>query len=287
MDWNKTKTIFIIVFSILNVFLYSVYVNNYNEDQELDIIGESSVENDLKSADITIPKLPAATDKITYISGKIKNFDQQDIIDFSENQNITIRDDTIIEGAMKKATPLKELSAKALNEFIEKEVYKGSEYKLWSIDKTKHEAIFFQVTDDQPIFYNQSASVKVYWTDKNEVTNYEQTIFGSLKPIGEKSAYIKPIQAIKAIFEKGYLKDKTDITFVELGYSTLVPLTETQVLSPTWHIRAKVPNESNKKQEVDFFVNAIDSQILEIEKNIEFESKKSAGIDYEVKETKK
>lgn len=287
MDWNKTKTIFIIVFSILNVFLYSVYVNNYNEEQALDVIGESNVETDLKSADITIPKLPAATEKITYISGKIKNFEQQDVVDFSENQIITIRDDTIVEGSMKNPIALKEISVKTLNEFIENEVYQGSDYKLWSIDKVKREAIFFQVTDEQPIFYNQSASVKVYWTEKNEVTNYEQTIFGSLKPIGEKSAYIKPIQAIKAIFEKGYLKDKTDITFVELGYSTLVPLTETQVLSPTWHIRAEVPDESNKKQEVDFFVNAIDSQVLEIEKNIEFESKESTGIDYDVKETKK
>lgn len=286
MDWNKTKTIFIIVFSILNVFLYSVYVNNYNEEQELDVIGESSVENDLKSANITIPKLPTSADKITYISGKIKNFEEDDLADLATTQIVTVRDDTIIESTLKNAKPLKELSAKSLTEFVESMVYKGSEYILWSIDKSKREATFFQKAEQQPIFYNQSASVKVYWTAENDITNYSQTIFGSLKPIGEKSTYIKPIQAIKAIFEKGYLKDQTDITYVELGYSTLVPLTETQVLSPTWHIRAKVPNEDNKKQEIDFFVNAIDSQILEIEKNIEFENKENAAIDYEVKESK-
>lgn len=279
VDWNKTKTIFIVVFSILNVFLYSVYVNNYNEEQELDIIGESSVESDLKSANITIPKLPAATDKITYVSGKIKTFEEADLEEFAKTQILTIRDDTIIESTLKTPRAIKELTANSLNELVKELVYEGSNYKLWSIDQSKREAIFFQVTDKETIFYNQSASVKMHWSADNKITNYEQTIFGSLKPVGEKTAYIKPIQAIKAIFEKGFLKDDTNITFVELGYSTLVPLTETQVLSPTWHIRAEVPDEENDKQEVDFFVNAIDSQILEIEKNIEFKNKEDSSIE--------
>lgn len=280
MDWSKTKTIFIIVFSILNVFLYSVYINNYNEEQELEILGESNIESDLKNANISVGNLPVSTEKVTYVSGKINTFDNFDFDQVTKNQIITVSDNMIIEGTMKKPEKLEALNEKTLTEFLKRTVFKGEEYRLWQIDKSAREATFFQVMNDKMIFYNQSATIKVYWSEKEEITKYEQTMFGSLKAVGEKSMLIKPIQAIKTIFEKGYLKDHTTISFVNLGYSTLVPLTETQVLSPTWHIRAMVPDENGRKKQQDFFVNAVDNQILDIEKNIQFKNKAAMDVEY-------
>lgn len=280
MDWSKTKTIFIIVFSILNVFLYSVYINNYNEEQELEVLGESNIESDLKNANISVGNLPVSTEKVTYVSGKINTFDNFDFNQVTRNQIITVSDNMIIEGTMKKPEKLEALNEKTLTEFLKRTVFKGEEYRLWQIDKSAREATFFQVMNDKMIFYNQSATIKVYWSEKEEITKYEQTMFGSLKAVGEKSMLIKPIQAIKTIFEKGYLKDHTTISFVNLGYSTLVPLTETQVLSPTWHIRAMVPDENGRKKQQDFFVNAVDNQILDIEKNIQFKNKAATDVEY-------
>lgn len=280
MDWSKTKTIFIIVFSILNVFLYSVYINNYNEEQELEVLGESNIESDLKNANISVGNLPVSTEKVTYVSGKINTFDNFDFDQVTKNQIITVSDNMIIEGTMKKPEKLEALNEKTLTEFLKRTVFKGEEYRLWQIDKSAREATFFQVMNDKTIFYNQSATIKVYWSEKEEITKYEQTMFGSLKAVGEKSMLIKPIQAIKTIFEKGYLKDHTTISFVNLGYSTLVPLTETQVLSPTWHIRAMVPDENGRKKQQDFFVNAVDNQILDIEKNIQFKNKAATDVEY-------
>lgn len=280
MDWSKTKTIFIIVFSILNVFLYSVYINNYNEEQELEVLGESNIESDLKNANISVGNLPVSTEKVTYVSGKINTFDNFDFDQVTKNQIITVSDNMIIEGTMKKPEKLEALNEKTLTEFLKRTVFKGEEYRLWQINKSAREATFFQVMNDKTIFYNQSATIKVYWSEKEEITKYEQTMFGSLKAVGEKSMLIKPIQAIKTIFEKGYLKDHTTISFVNLGYSTLVPLTETQVLSPTWHIRAMVPDENGRKKQQDFFVNAVDNQILDIEKNIQFKNKSATDVEY-------
>lgn len=280
MDWSKTKTIFIIVFSILNVFLYSVYINNYNEEQELEVLGESNIESDLKNANISVGNLPVSTEKVTYVSGKINTFDNFDFDQVTKNQIITVSDNMIIEGTMKKPEKLEALNEKTLTEFLKRTVFKGEEYRLWQINKSAREATFFQVMNDKTIFYNQSATIKVYWSEKEEITKYEQTMFGSLKAVGEKSMLIKPIQAIKTIFEKGYLKDHTTISLVNLGYSTLVPLTETQVLSPTWHIRAMVPDENGRKKQQDFFVNAVDNQILDIEKNIQFKNKAATDVEY-------
>ena len=257
-----------------------MYINNYNEEQELEVLGESNIESDLKNANISVGNLPVSTEKVTYVSGKINTFDNFDFDQVTKNQIITVSDNMIIEGTMKKPEKLEALNEKTLTEFLKRTVFKGEEYRLWQINKSAREATFFQVMNDKTIFYNQSATIKVYWSEKEEITKYEQTMFGSLKAVGEKSMLIKPIQAIKTIFEKGYLKDHTTISFVNLGYSTLVPLTETQVLSPTWHIRAMVPDENGRKKQQDFFVNAVDNQILDIEKNIQFKNKAATDVEY-------
>lgn len=287
MDWSKTKTIFIIVFSILNVFLYTVYVNNYNEEQDLEIIGESSLESDLKTANITLNKLPDTIEKTSYMSGKTKQFENKDLEDLPKNQILTIRDNTIVESTLKNPMKLEGITKKTLTDFIRKMTYNGESYVLWRIDEEKREATFFQITDDRIVFYNQSAAIKVHWSTKNAVTSYEQTMFSTLKPVGEKSSLIKSNQAVKTIFEKGYLKDDTVVTSAELGYSTLVPLTETQVLSPTWHIQTSMPNGGKDKIDVDFFVNAVDAQVLEIEKNIEFENKDTVELEYKTQNDEK
>ncbi|MBB4827135.1 regulatory protein YycI of two-component signal transduction system YycFG [Sporosarcina luteola] len=39
MDWSRTKTIFIVVFSILNVFLIALYTNQYQAGDNLQVAG--------------------------------------------------------------------------------------------------------------------------------------------------------------------------------------------------------------------------------------------------------
>ena len=51
-------------------------------------------------------------------------------------------------------------------------------------------------------------------------------------------------------------------------------------MSPTWHIRAMVPDENGRKKQQDFFVNAVDNQILDIEKNIQFKNKAATDVEY-------
>lgn len=48
MDWNRTKSIFIFVFLILNIFLYTLYVNRYNEAKDIEVPGEKTIEARLK-----------------------------------------------------------------------------------------------------------------------------------------------------------------------------------------------------------------------------------------------
>ena len=75
MDWSKTKSIFIGVFLILNVFLYTQYLNTYNEAQKLELLGTNNdIEARLKEENIKYGDLPESIDTAPYISAKVKKY---------------------------------------------------------------------------------------------------------------------------------------------------------------------------------------------------------------------
>lgn len=272
MDWNKTKTIFIIVFSILNVFLYSMYVNSYNEGKKVEVLGQTNIEDELKASHITVDSLPTDVKEIAYISGKTRTFVEEDIAHLRNNQNIVIDPSGLkITSTLNTPYPLQEVNMTTLSSFVETYALHGGDYKLFSIDEEKHIAIFFQTIQKHTIFYNESAYIKVMWNDNNEVTSYVQTAFKNLTTFGEKNALISANQAVKTLFEKGYLPEYAHVKSAELGYSTLVPLTETRVLSPTWRIHVELQAEDGKMKEVDLFVNAnaVDGQYIDMQENKE------------------
>lgn len=272
MDWNKTKTIFIIVFSILNVFLYSMYVNSYNEGKKVEVLGQTNIEDELKASHIQVDSLPTDVKEIAYISGKTKTFDDTDIAPLQDNQTFVIDANGLtLTSMLKTPYPLQKINATTLSTFVETYAPEGSNYKLFSIDKEKRIALFFQTIQKHTIFYNESAYIKVMWNDNDEITSYVQTAFKNLTTFGEKNALISANQAVKTLFEKGYLPEYAHVKSAELGYSTLVPLTETRVLSPTWRIHVELQAEDGKMKEVDLFVNAnaVDGQYIDMQENKE------------------
>jgi len=272
MDWNKTKTIFIIVFSILNVFLYSMYVNSYNEGKKVEVLGQTNIEDELKASHIQVDPLPTDVKEIAYISGKTKTFEDTDIAPFQNNQTFVIDASGLkLTSMLKTPYPLQKINTTTLSTFVESYAPEGSNYKLFSIDKEKRIALFFQTIQKHTIFYNESAYIKVMWNDNDEITSYVQTAFKNLTTFGEKNALISANQAVKTLFEKGYLPEYAHVKSAELGYSTLVPLTETRVLSPTWRIHVELQAEDGKMKEVDLFVNAnaVDGQYIDMQDNKE------------------
>ena len=87
MDWNKTKTIFIIVFSILNVFLYSLYFNRLTDAQNVQVMGKTSTEDLLKMDNITYGELPPYVNDPSYLSAKLKIFTEEQIADLRKSGN--------------------------------------------------------------------------------------------------------------------------------------------------------------------------------------------------------
>ncbi|WP_084591330.1 two-component system regulatory protein YycI [Ureibacillus sinduriensis] len=259
MDWSKSKSIFIVVFLILDVFLFSLYLNRHTETQQVqkETLGEKNIEARLKDDNISYGVLPTNIEKAAYISGKAKNFEDEDL-KLGNAEDIFI-DKNKLTVTLKEPFEIKNIDeATSYNEFLKLNVYNGASYTLWQIDKANKTATFFQTANSRTLYYIRNGLVRVHWNDQNEIIEYEQTLLEDLESFQEEKVLTTPLNAIQMLYNKGLLAPNSTITKVNLGYSTLVQLT--QVFVPTWEIRVKTETGEEK----EYFVNAVEGVVLDL-----------------------
>ena len=78
MDWSRIKTIFILTFLVLDVYLVYQFMNTRNAAQ-YEIPKEASLEEKLKNDDIQYSDLPEVNEKERYISVRPKVFTTEEV----------------------------------------------------------------------------------------------------------------------------------------------------------------------------------------------------------------
>lgn len=263
MDWNKTKTIFIIVFSILNVFLFSLYLNRYNEDLGVKVLSSvAPIEDRLLLDNIKIPKIENTIQDASYVSGNVHMFTSEEL-DTLEHQIVELKNGYSVKAIFDE--PIEITEENTVEKILKENILKSDSYKLWEVDEDSNTATFFQKVNGRLVYFNQNAKVTLYWNDENEVVRYEQTILDNLEDYKESKKLLPQLQAIEALHNSALLKPNAKVKAIELGYSTLVQLTETQVFAPTWKVQVKLEDGTLE----EYFVNAVEGRIIEIPKEVE------------------
>ena len=265
MDWNKTKTIFIVVFSILNIFLYSLYLDRYNDAQNLQVMGETSIEESLREDDISYGELPVYDEESYYVSAEISAFSEEQLKKLID-QKFTLVDEAHLISKLIVPYPLKNAKGEEqFTEFLATHVLNGKEYVLWNRDEENRQATFFQKVDTYPIFFNKNAMLLINWDEDENIISYEQSMFGEFINFNKKKDILLPIEAINTLYSRDYLRKGSTVLNISLGYSTHFLLTKTQVFAPTWHVRVKLEDEAIE----DYFINATDGKIIEFTDELE------------------
>lgn len=258
MDWSKTKTIFIVVFAILNVFLFSLYMDRTQEFDNLKVYGETSIETRLSADDITYGNLPEIKEA-SYIAGELKPVTPTELRELS-GQTAKIEDGHTLISVLDEPFSLENSDGKLdFDDFLEVFVMDSKDYTLWEVDEESRTATFFQKEKGRTIFYNEDSTLTVHWNADREAVRYEQNMLYKLRDINEKKILNPPLQAISALSRSGDLKPGSDVKDVQLGYSPLLQLTQKQILVPTWHIQVQLDDGTS----ADHFVNAVDNKILD------------------------
>lgn len=263
MDWSKTKTIFIIVFSILNVFLYSLYIDRYTEAERIELLPESTIDEKLRGDNITYSALPDSSEDKPYVRGESKSFSETEVdIDGVAN----VLEERMLQITYDEPVAMEGDKEEALQAFIDEEVPESSEYTLWKIDEDQNQAVFFQQITGVPLFHSKGGQLTVFWDENDAIIGFEQTLFDNIIENEEQKKLISPLQAIHTLYQKSLLATNSRIVEAELGYSTHVQVSENrQMFVPTWRIRVK----DSDGEEADHFVNAIKDGVIELNKQNE------------------
>lgn len=263
MDWSKTKTIFIIVFSILNVFLYSLYLDRYTEAERIELLPESTIDEKLRGDNITYAALPDATEAKPYVRGESRTFTSSDL---DIDGVVNVLNDRMLQVTYDEPIALEGEAEDALEAFAAQEVPSGSDYLLRQIDEEQNRAVFSQQIAEKPLFYSRDGQLTVFWNEDGDVVGFEQTMFDNIIENEEEKVLIKPLQAIHTLYQKNLLETNSRITEAQLGYSMHVQVSENrQMFVPTWRIRV----QQSDGVEEDHYVNAIKDGVIELNRQNE------------------
>lgn len=267
MDWNRIKTIFIIAFLILDLFLLSQLMEKHKDNPE--IMTDTSFEEKLKNEDIDYNALPVEVEKDYYLSADTKNFEEEEIEQLTDQiVSITELDNpSIIYAVLENPIiidPKADDPYRELKDFVENQVINGENYDFWEHDESTDTITFYQKHNDKFLILNKGAHLVFYLTEENSVVSYEQTMLENMEPNSEEEDVFHAIRALEVLYDKGEMLTGSRVIKAELGYFTLVNMEATQVLTPTWHFII-----SQEGAEESFYVNAFDLQLIQTPANNE------------------
>lgn len=261
MQWSQIKTLFILCFLVLDVYLLIQFFDK-QEKSDLDVMKEqdASIEKQLKVEDIKLPKLPDKEIKQSYISVEQKDLsdlDSYDEISSSDNQKMTTVNDKLLVSTFEK--PISVEDSDDVKETVEKNVLSGDEYSYWDWNEDLNTIIFFQEKNDQPVYYNDKGLLLLYLNNDDEIVGYTQTMLGEENEDFDtkKRPLIKPIRAIDTLYNQYELRSGDEIAEPTIGYYTSQPIdSDEQTLAPTWRIMVKGEHDRN------YFVHAVEGSVF-------------------------
>jgi len=272
MDWSKTKTIFILAFLVLDIFLAFQYQEKMKSNK-YDMITQTTIEEQFKAEDIKYEDLPNEVIEGSYITAKSKQFTEEEIQNLHNQEPMFPNDEqltpvTKLRMSFSEPIPLPAETDKMtnkLNQVLTSQIVAGDQYRFWRYDEKTKQVIYLQEYDGHVIFQDETDGIGmiVFYLDENrEVVSYRQTLLEDIIELENKEELYTAIQALKVLYDKNDLKSKSTVTAVDYGYYTQIPLSEQQILAPTWHI---VVNEQEH-----YYVNALEGQVIKPEKtNVE------------------
>lgn len=258
MRWGSIKTLFIICFLILDIYLVLEIVDK-RQSEDLSTLEDTPRIDTLRANFEGFEMLENLSEEemqASYLSLQPRKFTAEDLqeLESAGNQNSTaVSEGNILISEYEEpvAVPSEATNAE-METMIEETAVFADNYTFWEKEDNTNTLIFFQEIADRPLYYSQSALLLVFLNEENEMTHYIQTEMEEDEDWeGEQRSLIQPVDALT------YLDNNADdllfgdeITDAELGHQTLVPLQESQVYVPSWRIEFN--NDKN------YLVNAVE-----------------------------
>ncbi|WP_027964554.1 two-component system regulatory protein YycI [Halalkalibacillus halophilus] len=258
MQWGEIKTLFIVSFLILNIFLLQQFLDKI-EETNIETLAQTTFEDRLDAEEIELGELPERGQRETYVSSQRYTLTEEDLEYLEEsldNQENNVVENEIILGEFSEPVEidLEENRTDSLTSFKNRLLF-GSEYTLWEHREEDNMLLFFQEKNGRPIYYNLAGVLAVELNEDGDAIRYAQSILEDVEVQSEEQTVLDPINAIEVLYTNDALESQDELTDMSLGYHTLVPLEDgVQIFAPTWKMTIN--------EEDTYFVNAMEGQLI-------------------------
>ncbi|MFD2627365.1 two-component system regulatory protein YycI [Oceanobacillus kapialis] len=266
MQWSQIKTLFILCFLILDVYLLLQFIDKQDraDQEQYSRNNDLTIQEKLESEEITLGDIDVGIEKEASIIVSPIEFTEGQVgtVEGLDNQETVINSNNLIIGHMDEPIPIaEEASGEEIGNTIGNYIYRFGDYQFWHWDKDLNALLFFQEKENQPIYYNQYGLLLVFLNEDNEVEYYTQSILGDAKQHEERTL-IPPLRAIETLYDNNELYSQDHVDNVQFGYHTWIPTLSSgkQVFAPTYKIT--VNGEAGDRETRDYFVNAIEGQVF-------------------------
>ncbi|MFD1066634.1 two-component system regulatory protein YycI [Oceanobacillus locisalsi] len=258
MQWSHIKTLFILSFLVLNVYLLFQFMDKQEDMDfpELEV-SDMNLDEELDQENITVSAdIDFEVPELSYISSSQKEFSRSEISDLNDIEDIEAEksmDNKLLTAEFDSPLEIPEnLERGDLSDLVSPYVLNASEFSFGTWNHDLNIIVFFQNKEDYPIYLNQHAMLTFYVNDDREITHYTQTMIGDANTQGSADLNA-PMIAIGSLYHNRFLNAEEDVTDVTYGYYSRIDEEGegTQVFAPTYKITVD--------DERDYFVNAAES----------------------------
>ncbi|MFG6118693.1 two-component system regulatory protein YycI [Thalassobacillus sp. B23F22_16] len=266
MQWGQIKTLFILSFLILDLFLLQQFLGK--QDENLEQIEESTpAEEQLALENIDYSEIPEEQEDIAFINGSRAEFSEEDMAAIDSIEGISRPDfdnDNLLYVQFNDPISIEDDdSSEEIMDKVDDYIIYGDQYAYWGKNEEHDVLLFFQKNNNRTIYFNESGLL-MFLVEDGSITGYYQTILGNIESENEKTELVQPISAVYQLYDNGDIVSGDKITDMVVGYHSKTKTnkedpTGIQVFAPTWKIT--VNNEEI------YFVNATEGKVLDIEED--------------------
>ncbi|MBM7840956.1 regulatory protein YycI of two-component signal transduction system YycFG [Alkalihalobacillus xiaoxiensis] len=260
MNWSRTKSIFIVTFLMLNVFLGWQFVDKIREGQLQSIEQAQGIMERLEVNNITLPDQEVNTTgaRGVVLEGGLSLFTEEEL-EVLPNQEFEISPSgttiqSVFDEPINVDEALEEANDQSFAMFLSQNVLNGQDYVF--LEREDNYLYFNQVYEQIETSVNEQEPLIIQLNDEDEIIGYQQRHF-AYEPNPEEREIVSYMTAVEVLLDNHYISTNNDVINIEFGYYSLADQTP-RFFSPMWAVTVDRTTDFAEEEDIRIYlVNAI------------------------------